>query len=200
MPWKHIDVVLYLTAVKLPGTCTRSVLRSFEMATHIMTLPPPKLSTFWTQEEEKRSFWRLYTRILPLHFCSRKRDSSLNQILRQFRNVQPLNLLHQRTLSRLCNGVNTAPKYGLLDLEYLQVKDYFNIYTKKKVKHPHVFFWNDECITRFQRFLQSSRWDIWVLMLHMFSPFYFASFIDRIKIPIHRERVFKEYELIFISL
>jgi hypothetical protein len=35
-------------------------------------------------------------------------------MLRQFRNVQPLNLLHQRTLSRLCNGVNTAPKYGLL--------------------------------------------------------------------------------------
>jgi hypothetical protein len=116
MPWKHIDVVLYLTAVKLPGTCTRSVLRSFEMATHIMTLPPPKLSTFWTQEEEKRSFWRLYTRILPLHFCSRKRDSSLNQILRQFRNVQPLILLHQRTLSRLCNCVNTAPKYDLLGL------------------------------------------------------------------------------------
>jgi hypothetical protein len=25
-------------------------------------------------------------------------------------------LLHQRTLSRLCNGVNTAPKYGLLGL------------------------------------------------------------------------------------
>jgi hypothetical protein len=24
--------------------------------------------------------------------------------------------LHQRTLSRLCNGVNTAPKYGLRDL------------------------------------------------------------------------------------
>jgi hypothetical protein len=24
--------------------------------------------------------------------------------------------LHQRTLSRLCNGVNTAPKYGLLGL------------------------------------------------------------------------------------
>jgi hypothetical protein len=49
-------------------------------------------------------------------FCSRKRDSSLNQILRQFRNVQPLNQLHQQTLSRLCNGINTAPKYGLLGL------------------------------------------------------------------------------------
>jgi hypothetical protein len=45
-----------------------------------------------------------------------QRDSSLNQILRQFRNVQPLNLLHQRIRSRLCNGVNTAPKYGLLGL------------------------------------------------------------------------------------
>jgi hypothetical protein len=59
---------------------------------------------------------RLYTRILPSRFCRRKRDSSLNQILHQFRNVQPLNMLHHRTLSRLCNGVNTAPKYGLLGL------------------------------------------------------------------------------------
>jgi hypothetical protein len=53
---------------------------------------------------------------LPLRFCSRKRDSSLNQILRQFWNVQPLNMLHQWTFSCLCNGVNTAPKYGLLGL------------------------------------------------------------------------------------
>jgi hypothetical protein len=36
---------LYLIAVKLPGTCTRSVLRSFEIAAHIMTLSPPKQST-----------------------------------------------------------------------------------------------------------------------------------------------------------
>jgi hypothetical protein len=100
----------------LPETCTRSVLRSFEIAAHIMTLPPSKLSTYWTQEEEKRSFPRLYTRILPSRFCSRKRDSSLNQILRQFRNVQLLNLLHQRTLSRLCDGVNTAPKHALMGL------------------------------------------------------------------------------------
>jgi hypothetical protein len=35
---------------------------------------------------------------------------------RQLRNVQSLNLLHQRNLSRLCNGVNTALKYGLLGL------------------------------------------------------------------------------------
>ena len=75
-----------------------------------------KLSTSWTQEEEKLSFQHLFTRILPSCFCSRKRDSSLNQILRQFRNVHSLNLLQQRTLSRLCNGVNTAPKYGLLGL------------------------------------------------------------------------------------
>jgi hypothetical protein len=81
-----------------------------------MTLPPPKLSTSWTQEEEKRSFRHLHTCIMQSCFCSRKRDPSLNQILRQFRNAQPLNLLHQRTLSHLCNGVNTAPKYGLLDL------------------------------------------------------------------------------------
>jgi hypothetical protein len=107
---------LYLTAVKLPGTCTRSVLRSFEIAAHIMTLPPLKLSTSWTQEEEKRSFRRLYTHILPSRVCSRKRDSSLNQILCQFRNVQPLNLLHQQTLSRLFNGINTALKYDLLGL------------------------------------------------------------------------------------
>jgi hypothetical protein len=93
-----------------------SVLWSFEIAAHIMTLPLLKLSTYWTQEEEKGSFRRLYTRILPSCFCSRKRDSSVNQILRQFRNVQPLNLLHQRTLSRLCNGINTAPNYGLLGL------------------------------------------------------------------------------------
>ena len=107
---------LYLTAVKLPGKCTRSVLRSFEIAAHLMTLPPRKLTTSWTQEEEKRSFRCLYTRILPSRVCSRKRDSSLNQIICQFRNVQPLNLLHQHTLSRLCNGVNTAPKYDILDL------------------------------------------------------------------------------------
>ena len=81
-----------------------------------MILPPPKLSTSWIHEVEKRSFRRLYTRILPSPFCSRKRDSSLKQILRQFWNVQPLNLLHQWTLSRLCNGVNTVPKYGLLCL------------------------------------------------------------------------------------
>ena len=116
MRWGWRILSLYLTAIKLPGTCTRSVLRSFEIAAHIMSLPPPKLSTFWTQEEEKRSFRRLYTRILPSRFCSRKRYSSLNQILRQFRNVQPLNLLYQRTLSRLCDGVNTAPKFGLLGL------------------------------------------------------------------------------------
>ena len=93
-----------------------SALRSFEIASHIMILPPPNLSTSWTQEEEKRSFRRLYTGILPSRFCSRKRDRSLNQIPRQFRNVQSLNLLHQRTLSRQCNGVNTSPKYGLLFL------------------------------------------------------------------------------------
>jgi hypothetical protein len=81
-----------------------------------MILPPSKLSTSWIHEVEKRSFRRLYTRILPSPFCSRKRDSSLKQILRQFWNVQPLNLLHQWTLSRLCNGVNTVPKYGLLCL------------------------------------------------------------------------------------
>ena len=51
-----------------------------------------------------------------IRFCRRKRDSSLNQILCQFRNVQLLNLLHRRTLSLLCNGVNNAPKYGLLSL------------------------------------------------------------------------------------
>jgi hypothetical protein len=77
-------------------------------ATYTMTLPQRKLSTSWTQEEDKRSFRRLYTRILPSRFCSRKRDLSLNQILCQFRNVQHLNLLYQRTLSRLRNGVNTA--------------------------------------------------------------------------------------------
>jgi hypothetical protein len=91
-------------------------LRSFEIAAHIIILPPPKLSTSSTHEKEKRSFRRLYTRILPSRFCSRKRDSSLNQIIPQFRNVQSLNMLYQRTLPRLCNGVNTAPKYGLLGL------------------------------------------------------------------------------------
>ena len=110
MRWGWIISCLYLTAIKFSGTCTRSVLRSFDIAAHIITLPPLKLSTSWTQEEEKRSFRRLYTRIYAAP------DSSLNQILRQFRNVQPLNLLHQRFLSRLCNGVNTAPKYGLLGL------------------------------------------------------------------------------------
>jgi hypothetical protein len=119
MRWGWRISSLYLIAVTLPGTCTRSVLRSFVIPTHIMTLPPPKLSTSW---EEKRSFRRLYTRILPSPFCSRKRDSSLNQILRQFRNVQPLNLLHTRTLSRLCNGVNTAPKYGILGLNAMLSK------------------------------------------------------------------------------
>jgi hypothetical protein len=63
-----------------------------------------------------RNIWHFCTASPVNNFCSRKRDSSLNQILGQFRNVQPLNLLHQRTLSRLCNGVNTAPKYGLLGL------------------------------------------------------------------------------------
>ena len=99
MRWGWRISSLYLTVVTLPGTCTRSVLRSFEIVAHTMTLPPPKLSTSWTQEEEKRSFRRLYTRILPSRFCSRKRDSSLNQIIRQFGNVQPPYLLHQRTLS-----------------------------------------------------------------------------------------------------
>ena len=68
---------------------------------------------------ETRLGWRTDRQFLRnpnLNEISRKRDSSLNQILRQFRNVQPLYLLHQRTLSRLCNGVNTAPKYGLLGL------------------------------------------------------------------------------------
>jgi hypothetical protein len=116
MRWSWRISFLYLATVKLSGTYTRFVLRSFEIAAHIMTLPPPKLSTSWTQEEEKRSFRRLFTRILSSRFCSRKWDSSLNQILRQFRNVQPRNLLHRQTLSHLCNGVNPAPKYGLLGL------------------------------------------------------------------------------------
>jgi hypothetical protein len=107
---------MYLTAVKMPGTCTRSGLRSFDIAAHIMTLPPPKLSTSGTQDDEKGSFQHLCTRILPSRCCSRKRDSSLNQIIRQFRNVQSLNLLHQRTLSRLCSDVNTAPKHGPLGI------------------------------------------------------------------------------------
>jgi hypothetical protein len=110
MRWGWIISSLYLTAIKFPGTCTRSVFRSFDIATHIITLPPLKLSTSWTQEEEKCSFRRLYTRIYAAS------DSSLNSILRQFRTVQPLNLLQQRFLSRLCNGVNTAPKYSLLGL------------------------------------------------------------------------------------
>jgi hypothetical protein len=41
---------------------------------------------------------------------------SLTQIMWQFLNVQPLNMLHQRIVSRLCNGFNTVPKYGLLGL------------------------------------------------------------------------------------
>ena len=76
---------------------------------HIMTLPP------LPRQRRKRNV-RLYTRILPSRFGRRKRYSSLNLILRQLCNVQPLNLLYQRTLSCLCNGVNTAPKYGLLGL------------------------------------------------------------------------------------
>jgi hypothetical protein len=44
---------------------------------HIMTLPPlPK-------QRRKRNV-RLYTRTLPSRFCRRKRESSLNLILRQF--------------------------------------------------------------------------------------------------------------------
>jgi hypothetical protein len=66
--------------------------------------------------QEKRSFRRLYTRILQSRFCRRKRDSSLSQIMGQFWNVQLLNLLHQWTLSRLCNCVNTTSKYGLMCL------------------------------------------------------------------------------------
>jgi hypothetical protein len=100
----------------MPGTCTRSILRSFEIVDHIMTLPPPKISTSRTQEEEKCSFRRLCTRVLPSRFCNRIRDLSLNHILRQFRNVQPLNLFHLRTHLRLCNCVNIAPKYDLLGL------------------------------------------------------------------------------------
>ena len=91
---------------------TRSLLRSFEIAIHIMTLP----ARSYPQEKGKRSFRHLYSHVVPSRFCSRKRDSSLTQILRQFRNIHPLNLLHQRTLSRLWNGVNTAPKNGLMGL------------------------------------------------------------------------------------
>ena len=89
MRWGWWIFSLYLTAIKLPGTCTMSVLLSFR---------------------------RLYTRIMPSRLWSRNRDSSLNQSLRQFWNVQHLDLLHQRTLSRLFHGVNTALKYRLLGL------------------------------------------------------------------------------------
>jgi hypothetical protein len=91
----------------LPGTCTMSVLRSFA---------PTSWHYFHFLNKGRKRNVRLYTRILLSCFCSRKRDSSLNLILRQFRNVQPLNLLYHRTLSCLCNGVNTAPKYDLLGL------------------------------------------------------------------------------------
>jgi hypothetical protein len=39
MRWCWRILSLYLTPVKLPGTCTSSALLSFEIAAHIMTLP-----------------------------------------------------------------------------------------------------------------------------------------------------------------
>ena len=60
-------------------------LRLNDIAVHIMTLPPPNISTSWTETWLKRSFRRLYTRDRPSHIWRRNRDSSLNQIRRQSR-------------------------------------------------------------------------------------------------------------------
>ena len=60
----------YRTAFKLPGTVTSCVFRAYEIAAHIITLPPPKLSTSTTQFWAKRSLRRLYTLIRPSLFSN----------------------------------------------------------------------------------------------------------------------------------
>jgi hypothetical protein len=76
---------------------------------HIMTLLPlPE-----QREEEKRSPIYTYSAIL---FLQQKTRLVAEPNSSPVSNVQPLNLLYHRTLSCLCNGVNTAPKYDLLGL------------------------------------------------------------------------------------
>ena len=57
-------------------------LRSLEIAAHVITLPPPKLSTSWIHEKKKGSCLKPYTR--SLSSGSRNQDTSLNNILREF--------------------------------------------------------------------------------------------------------------------
>ena len=54
------------------------------MAPHIITLPPPKLSTSRTQFLANLAFRRLQTRVQPYLICSMNLDSSLNQTRLQF--------------------------------------------------------------------------------------------------------------------
>jgi hypothetical protein len=106
---------LYLTAVKLPGTCTVCFPIIWDSCPHHDTTITEAIHFLNTGGRKTFIPAPIFT-YSATRFYSRKRDSSLNQILRQFRNVQPLNLLHQRTLSHLCKVVNIAPKYGLLGL------------------------------------------------------------------------------------
>ena len=59
--------------------CTNAVFPVCDIAAHIITLPPPNLSTSWIQLLAKRSFRRLYTLALPSPRFNRNCDSSLNQ-------------------------------------------------------------------------------------------------------------------------
>ena len=104
----------YRRAFKLPGTVTSCVFRAYEIAAHIITLPPPKLSTSTTQFWAKRSLRRLYTLIRPSLFSNWKRDSSLNHTLLQFCRFQTRTVLHHRTLAWRSQSLKVAPRYGRL--------------------------------------------------------------------------------------
>ena len=63
--------------------CTNAVFPVCDIAAHIITLPPPNLSTSWIQLLAKRSFRLRYTLALPTPRFNRNRDSSLNQTVLQ---------------------------------------------------------------------------------------------------------------------
>jgi hypothetical protein len=63
--------------------CTNAVFPVCDIAAHIITLPPPNLSTSWIQLLAKCSFRRRYTLALPSPRFNRNRDSSLNQTVLQ---------------------------------------------------------------------------------------------------------------------
>lgn len=104
---------LYLWDVKVPFTTTSLVRFPPQIPPQTITLPPPNLSTFVTQQPAKRSPRLLQTRVLPSANFKLKRDSSLKRTLDQSCTRKRKWCRAQFRREVLCRSVSSVPLYGL---------------------------------------------------------------------------------------